>query len=310
MKRVPLQRIAAAALLLLLSGALCLADGSEPELHIGKFSACDLGGWKEEAVWNTRKSSYSFIKENGKNVLMGKGMNAASGLLHKISIDPKSYPVIRWSWKIDHTVKNGNERSKNGHDFAVRLYVVFPRGLFSQTRAIEYVWGNVMAKGELLRSPYSNNAVMIAVNSGNEQAGKWVTNRRNFADDYRSAFGEEPPKVGAVAIMTDCDNTGETAVGYYGDIDILPAAKYEEQHNGEFRPREPPKNGHSKQQHPQQELQPAKEPGPGGTSPIEPRPDEQMQKEPPHNGTSTPPGAAPVPGPRVPGHDGQGFLNP
>jgi hypothetical protein len=298
MKRVPLQRIIiAAALVLTLSGTLCLVNGSEPELHIGRFSAGDLNGWKEQTIWGTKKSNYSFIKENGKSVLMGKSVNAGSGLLHKVSIDPKSYPVIRWSWKIDHTVKKGNERTKDGHDFAARLYVVFPRGLFSRTRAIEYVWGNVMTKGESLRSPYSNNAVMIAVNSGNELAGKWVTNRRNYADDYRTAFGEEAPKVGAVAIMTDSDNTGETAIGYYGDIDLLAIAKDGEPHNGEHKPKELLKDSPTKQQHPQLDHIPPKELTPKDTIPKEAAPNEQIPKEPPPNGISVPPVADPVPKP-------------
>lgn len=131
MKRVPQHRIIiATALFLSLSGTPYLVDGSEPELHIGKFSAGNLNGWKEETIWGTKKSSYSFIKENEKSVLMGKSVNAASGLLYKVGIDPKSYPVIRWSWKIDHTVNKGNERTKNGHDFAARLYVVFREDSF------------------------------------------------------------------------------------------------------------------------------------------------------------------------------------
>ena len=281
MKRAPLQLIIiVTALLLTLSGTLCRVDASEPELHIGKFSTGDLNDWKVETVWNTKKTSYSFIKENGKSFLMGKSVNAASGLLHKIKIDPKSYPVIRWSWKIDHTVKKGNERTKTGHDFAVRLYVVFPRGLFSRTRAIEYVWGNVMTKGETLRSPYSSNAVMIAVNSGNELAGKWVTNRRNYADDYRTAFGEDPPKVGAIAIMTDSDNTGETAVGYYGDIDVLAVdARDDEPHNGEHRPKGLPKESQPKQKQPQMDHVPVKELIPNDAVPEELKPREQIQKE-------------------------------
>ena len=34
-------------------------------------------------------------------------------------------------------------------------------------------------------------------------------------------FGEEPPEAGAVAIMTDTDNTGESAVAFYDDIRLL-----------------------------------------------------------------------------------------
>jgi hypothetical protein len=204
------------------------ALAAEPELRIGKFSSATLAGWKEQTVFGSKKSTYSFAQDNGKTVLLGKSNDAASGLIYKVDIDPKIYQIVNWSWKIDHTIRKGNERTKDGHDFAARLYVVFPRGLFSRTRAIEYVWGNVLHKGESARNPYSKNVVMIAVDSGDEQAGQWTIHSRNFAEDYRTAFGEEPPKAGAIAIMTDSDNTHESSTGYYGDITLLPAAKDEE----------------------------------------------------------------------------------
>jgi hypothetical protein len=64
--------------------------------------------------------------------------------------------------------------------------------------------------------------MMIAVESGSDQTGRWVVEKRNVLEDYRRFFGSDPPKAGAVAIMTDTDNTGEEAVAYYGPIRILP----------------------------------------------------------------------------------------
>src|SRR6185369_12642235 len=213
---------------------------TESELHIGKFSQDDMAGWKGQSVFGAKKSTYSIVQDNGKAVLMGKSNNTASGLLYKVDIDPKTHPIIKWSWKVEHTVKKGDEKIKDGHDFAARLYVVFPRGFFSRTRAIEYVWGNVMHKGDTLRSPYSNNAVMIAVDAGDELAGNWTFHKRNIAEDYRAVFGEEAPKVGAIAIMTDSDNTHETSVGYYGDIIVASAAKMDEQKTREHKPKDLP----------------------------------------------------------------------
>jgi len=223
--------------------ALSPLAAAEPELQIGRFSSGDLSGWKEQTVFGSKKSTYAFVQDNGKSVLQGKSVNAASGLIHKTVVDPKLYPVIAWSWKIDHTVKKGNERVKDGHDFAARLYVVFNRGFFSRTRAIEYVWGNVMSRDEILRNPYSKNVAMIAVDTGDELAGKWVSHKRNFAEDYRNFFGEDPPKVGAIAIMTDSDNTHESATGYYGDISVLPASRENEPKPVEKRPREQQNGG-------------------------------------------------------------------
>jgi len=245
------------------------APAVEPELRIGKFSSADLKGWKEETVFGSKKSTYAFVQDNGKTVLMGKSNDSASGLMYKIDIDPKAYPIVKWSWKIDHTVKKGNERTKDGHDFAARMYVVFPRGLFSRTRLIEYVWGNVLRKGESIRSPHWNNAVMIAVDGGDEQAGHWTVHKRNFADDYRAAFGEEPPKAGAVAIMTDSDNTHESSTGYYGDITLLPAAKEEEPKQQEPPAKEPLPKEQPAKTHP---LKPKEQANNGAPHPSPPQP--------------------------------------
>jgi hypothetical protein len=62
--------------------------------------------------------------------------------------------------------------------------------------------------------------MMVAVESGDEKAGTWVTEERNVYEDYRRLFGEEPPMIGAVALMTDTDNTGGEATAYYGDITL------------------------------------------------------------------------------------------
>ncbi len=61
---------------------------------------------------------------------------------------------------------------------------------------------------------------MIALQSGDQRAGSWLEERVNVYEDYRRLFGEEPPPVGAIAIMTDTDQTGERAVAWYDDLRI------------------------------------------------------------------------------------------
>jgi len=75
-----------------------------------------------------------------------------------------------------------------------------------------------MAKGSSAPSPYTKNALIVAVESGSAKTGQWVSEERNIRDDYRKLFGEEPPDVGAVAVMTDTDDTREDITAYYGDI--------------------------------------------------------------------------------------------
>ncbi len=65
--------------------------------------------------------------------------------------------------------------------------------------------------------------MMVAVESGEENSGKWISEERNIVADYRRLFGEEPPMVGAIAIMTDTDNTGENARAWYDDLAFFPS---------------------------------------------------------------------------------------
>jgi len=69
-----------------------------------------------------------------------------------------------------------------------------------------------------VRSPYTNRSKLVVVESGPSLINQWVDEQRNVFMDFKEAFGEEPPLVSGIAIMTDTDNTGESAIAHYGDI--------------------------------------------------------------------------------------------
>ena len=72
--------------------------------------------------------------------------------------------------------------------------------------------------GTAVPNPFTDRVHMIVVESGLSKLNTWVTEERNIYDDYKRVFGEEPPMISGMAIMTDTDNTGESATAYYGDI--------------------------------------------------------------------------------------------
>jgi len=189
------------------------------DLLLGNFSAGDLSGWMPKVFQG--KTSYTPVSDGDRRVLRAESRKAASGLYKEVDLDPRKYPVLRWSWKIEGTIPKGNGRTKEGDDYAARVYVVFPRTLFWRTKAINYIWANTLPKGTTLPNAFSSNAMMVAVESGDENAGRWVTEERNVYEDYRKLFGEDPPEIGAVALMTDTDNTGGEATAYYGDIILV-----------------------------------------------------------------------------------------
>ncbi len=66
------------------------------------------------------RDPYSLAREGGGTVLQASSKNAASGLLKKVKIDASEYPILRWSWKIDHTLKGEDAARKEGDDFAAQ----------------------------------------------------------------------------------------------------------------------------------------------------------------------------------------------
>ena len=189
-------------------------------LLIDDFDKGLSAGWEKKVFKG--ETAYTPVIDEGRSALKAESRATASGLIYRVSLDPKAHPRLSWSWKIVRTIRKGDERTKAGDDYAARVYVVFPSVLFWRTRAVNYIWANRLPRGAFLPNAYSGNAVMVAVESGDGNAGRWIDEERDLMEDYRRAFGEDPPKIGAVAIMTDTDNTGEEAVAWYGAIRFLP----------------------------------------------------------------------------------------
>ena len=205
-------------LIVLLTALLCVLPVLAATIAVGRFSVGDLTGWAPETFHGKKQTLYTLVRDNNRIVLRAESRQAASGLIRKIDINPAESPILRWSWKIDHTLTRENAHSKEGDDFAARVYVIFPGRFFWQTRAINYVWSARLPQGTVLPNAYTNNTMIVAVESGEGRVRQWVSEERNIAEDFRKFFGEDPPRLGGVAVMTDTDNTGEEAVAWYGDI--------------------------------------------------------------------------------------------
>jgi len=204
-------------ILMLIMVAFCTTAQAR-EYHVGAFSSEGLRGWETKSFRGA--TDYSLIRDDGRTVVKATSKGTASGLFKKVQLDPATFRYLRWSWKVSDIVKNGDETTKAGDDYAARVYVVFPGRFFWQSKAINYIWANRLAKGGALPNAFTSHAMMLAVESGPERAGQWITEERDILADYRRLFGDDPREIGAIAIMTDTDNTGSEATAWYGDITL------------------------------------------------------------------------------------------
>ena len=179
-------------------------------------------GIKPEWVSKSFKGNteYTWVKEDGKPSVRATSSNAASGLIYNIEYDLQEYPYITWNWKVNNIIATGDASLKSGDDYSARIYVVFSSFFFWNTKVINYIWANKLPRNQTIPSSYTSSSIMVSVESGPENTGKWITETRNVSEDYIRLFGKKPPSVGAIAIMTDTDNTGESTSANYGPISI------------------------------------------------------------------------------------------
>lgn len=202
------------ALLLCVSISCVHAD----EISVSRFATEGIKGWESKSFKGA--TDYKIVPEDGRTVLKAHAKGAASGLTKKLKFSPQTYRYLKWNWKVAGTIAQGNEKTRQGDDYAARVYVVFPGRFFWQMRALNYIWANKLPKGEYAPNAFTSNAMLLAVESGSVKAGQWVTEQRDILADFRKVFGEDPPEAGAIAIMTDTDNTGAEATAWYGDITL------------------------------------------------------------------------------------------
>lgn len=204
------------------SATLCLAllsfssIAAEP-ITVANFSQNDLASWEKQVFDGETK--YELTTLNNGYVLKASSNGSASGLVKRIRIDLHRTPFINWEWRVENSLYRLNEDVKAGDDFAARVYVVIDGGIFFwRTLALNYVWASSKPSGAMWDNPFTSNAQMLAIESGDENAGQWLIEKRNVRQDLQKAFGRDFRFIDAVAIMTDTDNSGQQATAYYGDI--------------------------------------------------------------------------------------------
>jgi hypothetical protein len=228
---------------LLASAATFVWAGGAVILDVSPFSANQAGSglpqdWKPLTFKKIpRLTQYELIRDDGTVVVKASSDASASGLTKTVKISAREYPLVRWRWKVENVLKNSDVRRKDGDDYPARIYITFEydpakvsfskklkykagRAIFGDIpiAALNYIWDTKTPVGTIVDNAYTDFAQMIVVESGPGKIGQWVQEERNIYEDYKRAFGDEPPFINGVAIMTDTDNTRERAVAYYGDI--------------------------------------------------------------------------------------------
>ncbi len=186
-------------------------------------------------------SRYTIESTGKRSFLKAESMASASAIVYKKTFNVYEYPRMRWRWRVDNIYTKGNPRDKSGDDYPIRVYVMFqydPQeaeftekvrygiaktfyGKYPPHSTMNYVWTGHDLADHIITSPYTDKAKMIILEQGRSKVGTWVEETVNILEDYKKAFGKEPPSIAGVSIMNDSDNTGERAVSYVEYIEVF-----------------------------------------------------------------------------------------
>lgn len=200
----------------------------------------DLANWEPLSFPDMKKPcDYSIVEDEEGSYLKAKSEASASGLKYRETFDVFEYSNARWRWKAENVYEKGNLCSKEGNDFPLRIYIVFKydpnkAGFFTRLKyssakllfgeypphsALNYIWANKDHGEKVINSPNTRRSKLIT-KRGLSDVGSWQNEEVNILDDYRKAFGEDPPKIASVIVMNDSDDTGECSVSYIDYIEV------------------------------------------------------------------------------------------
>jgi hypothetical protein len=197
----------------------------------------DLKNWEALTFEKIERHSTYEVADS---VLIAKSDNAASGLKFIKNYNIFKYPILKFSWKINNVYLKGDALTKAGDDYPIRIYIMFKYdplkttfwksikydlaksiyGEYPPHSSLNYIWSNKIQENRIMTSAYAKEAKMIIMDSGIKYANTFRTHEVNVLEDYKKAFGKNPPVDVTIAIMTDSDNTNESSTSYIDFIEV------------------------------------------------------------------------------------------
>lgn len=170
-------------------------------------------GWQlKEKAGN---ADFAVVRDGLITALRLRSQDTSFALQRAVDVNPQSYPLISWKWKVTKLPEGGDCRNSKTDDQAAQLFLAF-----SNANVISYIWDTTAPHG-LVEDTWSFPFVTvkaIVVRSGHLETGKWVTETRNAYEDYRELFGHEPPEVAGIRIQINSQHTETSGESFFADV--------------------------------------------------------------------------------------------
>ena len=187
------------------------------KIEVFKFNEEELQTLKVRKI--KKLTDYSIGSNENGNYLKAEAKGQASGLGKEIKIDLNKTPFLNITWKVEKNLFGINERSKKGHDYAARVFVIKKTGSTAlSNRAINYVFSSNENIGEFWTSPFTKKSIDFVLATTNINDNEWVSVKTNVKNDFKKLHNLNVDELNGVAIMSDTDNSKKKSIAYYQNI--------------------------------------------------------------------------------------------
>ena len=154
---------------------------------------------------------------------------------------------LSWRWRLDRPIESADLRKKEGDDAALKICAMFDMpldrlgfvernilrlarsatGEYLPAATLCYLWDPKLPVGTELPNAYTRRVRFVVVDSASNPSSsasplqQWVSHTRDLRADFLKAFGAESdtvPPLLAIVVGADSDNTGQSSLGYVGDV--------------------------------------------------------------------------------------------
>ena len=204
-------------ILIILSLFLIFQKSTSKEIKIFDFTEDGLKNLKVRKLKG--ETTYTIGSNENGSYLKAEATGKASGLGMEKIIKLDETPYINITWKVEKDLSGINEKSKKGHDYAARVFVVKQTGVTALSKkAMNYVFSSNNKIDENWRSPFTKKSVDYVLSTTLENSNEWVTVKANVKEHFKKFHNLDVNEIEGVAIMTDTDNSKLTAISYYQNI--------------------------------------------------------------------------------------------
>jgi len=214
----------------LLAAALFVASGGVAHGGVHRDAGSTLTDWRQ--ITPPGKQSAAFTV-GPTNLIEVRADDAVSFLYAELTA-PSPDLRLSWRWRVDSAPAPTELAMRGMDDRPLAVHLWFPpppggesfwdgvKGALGYPTfgyAMTYVWGGTSERGEIIANPHLDDAALIVLRDGEAPRRTWFQEHVNVAADFERVFGHAPLSAPVyIAISTDTDDKGGTAIGRIADL--------------------------------------------------------------------------------------------